>query len=150
MSKNDGAPRFAAAQCRSRHVRVRRNSSRKGDNRAWTGLFVGDFLYPGHLYAFLPGSSRCAYLATTRQLMAQTGPGIRIYAAHMAEPPAPVRAPILEFADLKALESTLVAVDQGNISPIESGSLETVGSFPRVFPVRGAVAFATGFRWNNR
>ena len=105
MSKNDGARRFAAAQCRSRHVRVRRNSSRKGDNCAWTG-------------------SR--------------------------NPPAPVRAPILEFADLKALESTLVAVDQGNISPIESGSLETVGSFPRVFPVRGAVAFATGFRWNNR
>jgi len=82
--------------------------------------------------------------------MAQTDPGIRIYAAHMADPPAPVRAPTLEFADLKALEATLVAIDPGTIEPIESGSLETVGSFPRVFPVRGAVAFATGFPWNNR
>jgi hydroxyacylglutathione hydrolase len=113
-------------------------------------LFVGDFLYPGHLYAFLPGSSRSAYLATTRQLLAQTGPGLRIYAAHMANPSAPVRAPVLEFADLKALEATLVAIDQGTINPIEPGSLETVGYFPRVFPVRGAVAFATGFPWNNR
>jgi hypothetical protein len=95
-------------------------------------------------------TSRSAYLATTRQLLARTGPGLRIYAAHIAEPPAPIRAPTLEFSDLKALEATLVAIDQGTINPIEPGSLETVGSFPRVFPVRGAVALATGFRWNNR
>jgi hypothetical protein len=113
-------------------------------------MFVRDFLYPGHLYAFLPGASRSAYLATTRRLLSQTGPGIRIYAAHMADPPAPVRAPTLEFADLKALEATLVAIDQGKINPIKPGSLEAVGSFPRVFPVRGAVTFATGFGWNNR
>ncbi len=49
-------------------------------------LFVGDLLYPGHLYAFLPGSSRSAYLATTRQLLSQTHPDTRIYAAHMAGP----------------------------------------------------------------
>ena len=29
-------------------------------------LFAGDFIYPGELYAFLPGASRAAYLATTR------------------------------------------------------------------------------------
>ena len=29
-------------------------------------LFAGDFIYPGGLYAFLPGASRSAYLATTR------------------------------------------------------------------------------------
>jgi hydroxyacylglutathione hydrolase len=113
-------------------------------------LFVGDFLYPGHLYAFLPGASRSAYLATTRQLLSQTGAGTRIYAAHVADPPAPVRAPTLEFADLKALEATLVAIDQGTIDPIAPGNLEIMGSFPRVFPVSGAVTFATGFRWNNR
>src|SRR3954454_12243740 len=37
----------------------------------------------------------------------------------------------------------------GRWIPIASGSLETVSFFPRVFPVRGAVTFATGFRWNN-
>ena len=113
-------------------------------------LFVGDFLYPGHLYGFLPGSSRSAYLATTRQLLGQIGPGTRIYAAHMADPPAPVQAPTLEPADLKALEATLVAIDRGGVDPIGAGSLETVGGFPRVFPVRGAVKFGTGFGWNNR
>ena len=32
-------------------------------------LFLGDFLYPGELYAFLPGASRSAYLATTTRLI---------------------------------------------------------------------------------
>jgi hypothetical protein len=61
-----------------------------------------------------------------------------------------VQAPTLESADLKALEATLVAIDRGGVDPIEAGSLETAGAFPRVFPVRGAVKFATGFWWNNR
>jgi hydroxyacylglutathione hydrolase len=113
-------------------------------------LFVGDFLYPGHLYGFLPGASRSAYLATTRRLLSAATPGTRIYAAHMAEPPTPVRAPTLELADLQALEATLVAIDRGALKPIAAGDAETVASFPRIFPVRGAVKFATGFPWNNR
>jgi glyoxylase-like metal-dependent hydrolase (beta-lactamase superfamily II) len=113
-------------------------------------LFVGDFVYPGPLYAFLPGASRSAYLATTSRLLSQIRPTTRIYTAHMADPPAPVRAPVLDFADLKALEATLVAIEQGRLDPIEPGSHEAVGFFPRVFPVREAVKFATGFRWNNR
>ena len=105
-------------------------------------LFLGDFLYPGALYAFLPGASRSAYLATTRRLLASVDPGTRIYTAHMADPPAPVRAPVLEVADLRALEATL--------SGIEQGQLASTGFYPRVFPVRGTVTFATGFPWNNR
>jgi hydroxyacylglutathione hydrolase len=105
-------------------------------------LFVGDFLYPGALYAFLPGASRSAYLATTRQLLALIDPLTRIYTAHMAEPPAPVRAPVLEVADLHALEAALLRIEQGK--------LQSSGFYPRVFPVRGAMTFATGFPWNNR
>jgi glyoxylase-like metal-dependent hydrolase (beta-lactamase superfamily II) len=105
-------------------------------------LFVGDFLYPGALYAFLPGASRGAYLATARRLLAMIDPGTRIFTAHMAEPPTPVRAPVLEVADLRALEATLVAIEQGK--------LQSTGFYPRVFPVRGVVTFATGFPWNNR
>jgi hydroxyacylglutathione hydrolase len=105
-------------------------------------LFLGDFMYPGSLYAFLPGASRSAYLATTRQLLAMIDPGTRIYTAHMADAPAPVRAPVLEVADLQALEATLVGIEQGK--------LNSTGFYPRVFPVRGAVTFATGFPWNNR
>jgi len=105
-------------------------------------LFLGDFMYPGALYAFLPGASRSAYLATTRQLLAMIDPGTRIFTAHMADPPAPVRAPVLEVADLRALEATLLGIEQGK--------LESSGFYPRVFPVRGVVTFATGFPWNNR
>jgi len=105
-------------------------------------LFVGDFMYPGTLYAFLPGASRSAYLATTRQLLAMIDPLTRIYTAHMADPPAPVRAPVLEVADLRALEAAL--------RQIEQSSLPSTGFYPRVFPVRGALTFATGFPWNNR
>jgi hydroxyacylglutathione hydrolase len=104
-------------------------------------LFAGDFIYPGHLYAFLPGASRSAYLATTRRLLSGIDPSTRIFTAHMEEPPAPVRAPVLEVADLKALERTLVAIQQGR--------LDSTGFYPRVFPVRGIVKFDTGLPWND-
>ena len=104
-------------------------------------LFVGDFMYPGALYAFLPGASRSAYLTSTRQLLAMIDPATRIYTAHMAEPPAPVQVPVLEVADLRVLEAALLRIEEGN--------LQSTGSYPRVFPVRGAVTFATGFPWNN-
>jgi len=68
----------------------------------------------------------------------------------MAGPPTPVKAPVLEVADLLALEKALAALAQGNLAAIPAGSLETVASYPRVFPVRGPIAFATGFPWNNR
>jgi hydroxyacylglutathione hydrolase len=104
-------------------------------------LFVGDFVYPGTLYAFLPGASRSAYLATTRRLLATVDPMTRIYTAHMEDPPAPVRAPVMEVADLRALEVTLVS--------IQRRSSNSTGFYPRVFPVRGAMRFATGLPWNN-
>ncbi len=66
-------------------------------------LFVGDFIYPGNLYAFLPGASRSAYHATTRTLLSIIDPATRIFTAHMAGPPTPVKAPALEVADLHAL-----------------------------------------------
>ncbi len=105
-------------------------------------LFVGDFIYPSVLYAFLPGASRSSYLATTRRLLATLDPATRLYAAHMASEPRGAAAPVMELADLRALETTLAG--------IESGSLASSGFYPRTFPVRGPTTFATGFSWNNR
>jgi hydroxyacylglutathione hydrolase len=113
-------------------------------------LFIGDFAYPGELYAFLPGASRGAYLLTARRLLSLSGAAARIYTAHMADPPAPVRAPVLERADLTALETALVAIEEGRLGAIRWGNLESSGLYPRVFPVRGPMTFATGFPWNNR
>jgi glyoxylase-like metal-dependent hydrolase (beta-lactamase superfamily II) len=105
-------------------------------------LFAGDLVYPGELYAFLPGASRGAYLATTRRLLSLIDPETRIYTAHMQDDPAPVKAPVLEVADLRALEGTLVA--------IRHGRLDSTGFYPRIFPVRGPMTFATGLPWNDR
>jgi len=77
-------------------------------------------------------------------------PESRIFTAHMADPPAPVRAPVLEIADLRYLEQTLRGIEQRAIPQIPSVGLEVILSFPRVFPVRGAITFATGYTWNNR
>lgn len=105
-------------------------------------LFAGDFIYPGDLYAFLPGASRAAYLTSTRRLLAGIDPETRIYAAHMEDATAAVRAPVLAVADLRALEVSLTA--------IAAGHLRSDGFYPRVFPVRGTLKFATGWTWNNR
>jgi hydroxyacylglutathione hydrolase len=110
------------------------------ESRRW--LFAGDFIYPGTLYAFLPGASRREYQATTRHLLALLDPATRIYAAHMADNPATISAPVLEVADLRALDATLLGIRAGELKP--------TGSYPRKYPVRGMITFGTGYGWNNR
>jgi hydroxyacylglutathione hydrolase len=105
-------------------------------------FFAGDFIYPGTLYAFLPDASRSEYLSTSGRLLATLDPATRIYAAHMADNPATVSAPVLDIADLRALKETLVQ--------ISNGGLRSHGLYPRIYPVRGPVTFGTGFPWNNR
>lgn len=105
-------------------------------------LFAGDFIYPGELYVFLPGASRSAYLATATRLLSTIDPATQIFAAHMQDAPAPVKAPVLEVADLLALQSALTA--------IEKGTLPASGFYPRIFPIRGPITLATGWAWNNR
>ena len=105
-------------------------------------LFAGDFIYPGELYAFLPGASRSDYLETTTRLLASIDPTTQIFAAHMEGSPAPLRAPVLEVEDLRALENTLTSIEHGDAA--------SSGFYPRIFPVRGSIKFATGWPWNNR
>ncbi len=105
-------------------------------------LFSGDFIYPGELYAFLPGASRRAYRATTRQLLSAIDPATRIFAAHMDDTADAVKAPVLDVQDLRALDHALSGIDEG--------SSRASGFYPRIFPVRGSIQFATGWPWNNR
>jgi glyoxylase-like metal-dependent hydrolase (beta-lactamase superfamily II) len=105
-------------------------------------LFAGDFIYPGWLYAFLPGASRSAYLATTTRLLSVLDPATEILAAHMEDATATIQAPVLTVADLRALQQTLTGINEGR--------LEATGFYPRVYPVRGPLKFATGWAWNNR
>jgi len=105
-------------------------------------LFCGDFIYPGLLYAFLPGASRQAYLRTTGQLLAMLDAGTELLTAHLADDPGIIAAPRLRMADLRALQAALVAVDAGVAAP--------EGFYPRVFRVSATVRFGTGFAWNVR
>ena len=104
-------------------------------------LFAGDFIYPGTLYAFLPGASRSDYLNTARKLLAALDPATRIYAAHMADKAPTISAPVLEMADLYALEHTLAR--------IKAGGPSNSGFYPRIYSVRGPITFASGYAWNN-
>jgi glyoxylase-like metal-dependent hydrolase (beta-lactamase superfamily II) len=105
-------------------------------------LFVGDYMYPGELYAFLPGASLSAYEATANRLLALLPRHVRLYAAHMQEAPAIPSAPVMVYDDLLALRTTLSSSRQGGVV--------TEGAYPRIYPVAGPMTLATGLPWNLR
>jgi hydroxyacylglutathione hydrolase len=105
-------------------------------------LFCGDFVYPGLLYAFLPGASRHDYRRTTARLLAMLDPGAELLTAHLPDEPALIAAPRLGMADLRALQTALAVIDAGSGTP--------TGFYPRVYPVNATLKFATGFAWSVR
>jgi hydroxyacylglutathione hydrolase len=105
-------------------------------------LYVGDFLYPGELYAFLPGASLAAYEQTSRRLLGLLPVDVKLYAAHMQEAPAAAQAPVMGYADLQSL---LSALEERSAHP-----LQIQIRYPQVYPVRGPMTLATGFPWNVR
>jgi len=74
-------------------------------------LLAADFLYPGGLYAQVPGASLPDYLATTGALLTRAGPRTRIFGAHGdADDPGCAIPPQLGTQELEALETTLLAL----------------------------------------
>lgn len=71
-------------------------------------LFSGDYLYPGDLFAFVPGSDLAAYRETARRLLALSAsrPDLAIYGAHV---PA---SSVWPRQDRRALERLAAALDQ--------------------------------------
>jgi glyoxylase-like metal-dependent hydrolase (beta-lactamase superfamily II) len=112
----------------------------------WDGahrsLFVGDFLYPGELFAFLPGASLSAYEETANRLLTRLPAAARIYAAHMQEPPAVPTAPLMQVSELQALAMALRARREG--------ASAASGFYPRIHRVSDRMTLATGFSWNLR
>jgi len=105
-------------------------------------LFIGDFIYPTTLYAFLPGASLSAYQATARRLLGMLPADTVLWTAHCCRKNEGVSAPWLSVRDLADLDAalTIVRVGQGRAT----------GFYPRVFPVNGEMTLAVGFPWNNR
>lgn len=105
-------------------------------------LFIGDYIYPTTLYAFLPGASLSAYQATAKKLLDTLPADTVLWTAHCCRKQEGVAAPWLSMGDLRDLESTLTVV--------RAGRGKSRGFYPRVFPVNGQMTLATGFPWNNR
>jgi glyoxylase-like metal-dependent hydrolase (beta-lactamase superfamily II) len=94
-------------------------------DRARSMLFSGDYLYPGELYAFLPGSSLADYLWTAERLTTALPALLAIHGGHGTE--IATSAPVLAARDLLDLQRTL--------GEIRSGERAGSGWFPRAYPV---------------
>lgn len=105
-------------------------------------LFIGDFIYPTTLYAFLPGASLSAYRATTKRLLASLPADTILWTAHCCRAGEGVAAPWLGMADLRDLDQAL--------DRLQAGQLKATGFYPRRYPVSRQMTLATGFPWNNR
>jgi hydroxyacylglutathione hydrolase len=105
-------------------------------------LFIGDFIYPTTLYAFLPGASLSDYQATAKMLIQMLPADTVLWTAHCCRKNEGASAPWLSMTDLGDLDVALTAV--------RTGEAKSRGFYPRVFPVNGQMTLATGFAWNNR
>jgi glyoxylase-like metal-dependent hydrolase (beta-lactamase superfamily II) len=105
-------------------------------------LFIGDYVYPTTLYAFLPGASLSAYRQTARRLLATVPGDTILWTAHCCRKGEGVAAPWLTVKDLRDLDRTLMAV--------QAGTATFTGFYPRRYPVNDQMTLATGFPWNNR
>ena len=105
-------------------------------------LFIGDFIYPTTLYAFLPGASLSAYQSTAQMLLGLLPADTVLWTAHCCRKNDGVSAPWLSMRDLRDLDSALTAV--------RAGRSKAMGFYPRKYPVNDEMTLAAGFPWNNR
>jgi glyoxylase-like metal-dependent hydrolase (beta-lactamase superfamily II) len=112
-------------------------------DRARGLLFAGDFLYPGDLYAFLPGSSLADYLWTAERLARALPGDAAIHGGHGTD--LATSAPVLATRDLLDLKRALEEIRGGR----RAGS----GWFPRAYAVNERVtllADGLGGDWTRR
>jgi glyoxylase-like metal-dependent hydrolase (beta-lactamase superfamily II) len=105
-------------------------------------LFIGDYIYPTTLYAFLPGASLSAYHQTAQQLLAGMPDDTILWTAHCCRKGEGVSAPWLSMQDVRDLDRTLMRM--------KAGAATSTGFYPRRYPVNDQMTLATGFPWNNR
>lgn len=105
-------------------------------------LFIGDYVYPTVLYAFLPGASLSSYQQTAQRLLATLPAETVLWTAHCCRKGEGISAPWLDMADLRDVDTVLRRA--------LAGAAKSGGFYPRVFLVNGQMTLATGFPWNNR
>jgi len=105
-------------------------------------LFIGDYIYPTTLYAFLPGASLSAYHRTAQRLLSTLPDDTILWTAHCCRKGEGVLAPWLNIKDVRDLDTALMRV--------KAGTAASTGFYPRRYPVNDQMTLATGFPWNNR
>jgi glyoxylase-like metal-dependent hydrolase (beta-lactamase superfamily II) len=84
-------------------------------------LFAADFVYPGPLYAQVPGANLADYLATTETLLPQINDQTKIFCAHGApDDKGKHRAPMLGRQDISDLQRTLKEIKDSGKTPKET------------------------------
>jgi hydroxyacylglutathione hydrolase len=84
-------------------------------------LFAADFIYPGPLYAQVPGADLAAYLTTTEALLPQLDDQTRIFCAHGApDDKGQHRAPLMNSQDISDLQKTLAGLKESGKTPAET------------------------------
>jgi len=91
-------------------------------------IFVGDFIYPGPLYAFLPNSSMQDYLDGSENLLREANSTSSLFTAHRDKPPG---IPVLSTTDVEDLQRTLIS--------IKNGTAVGEGLYPHVYKVNERV-----------
>lgn len=105
-------------------------------------LFIGDYIYPTTLYAFLPGASLSAYRRTAQTLLNTLPADTVLWTAHCCRKDEGAAAPWLSMGDLRDLDAVLMRQ--------RAGQVKSTGFYPRIYPVNRQMTLATGFDWNNR
>ncbi len=94
-------------------------------------LFAADFVYPGPLYAQIPGADLAAYLASAEALLPLLDPATQILCAHgQADGEGKHRAPVLHRGDIADLAAAL-------------GGLKASGQQPTSWPVNARMSLLT-------
>jgi glyoxylase-like metal-dependent hydrolase (beta-lactamase superfamily II) len=104
-------------------------------------LFIGDFVYPTTLYAFLPGASLSAYQATTQRLLRTLPADTILWTAHCCRTDGGIQAPWLDMTNLRDLDRALTGIRAWKAQP--------TGFYPWRYPVDSQMTLAAGFPWNN-
>ena len=81
-------------------------------------LLVADYIYPGALYAQVPGSNLAEYLSSANALLAHCPMSCRLFGAHGADPaPQGQRAPEMKMADIVELQLALAKLKEEGGQP---------------------------------
>jgi glyoxylase-like metal-dependent hydrolase (beta-lactamase superfamily II) len=104
-------------------------------------LFIGDYIYPTTLYAFLPGASLSAYQATAQRLLRTLPSDTILWTAHCCRMGEGIAAPWLDMANLRDLDHALTGIRAWKAQP--------TGVYPWRYPVDNEMKLAAGFPWNN-